>query len=153
METKTAPEAAAPSRILAWAGLGIAVLIVATTTLAVLREPQTFAADTPEAVVQAYAQAMLAGEEDAAAAQLDLALECDAGDLADAHIPDDVRVNLRSVAIDGDVAEIDVVVSVTSGRGPFETYEYDESHRFELARSGDRWLITERPWPWASCWR
>lgn len=135
------------------AGMALALVIGATAILAVNREPVTYPPGSPEAAVQAYVQALLDGDEDAAAAWLDPATDCEAGDLAEAHVPDDVRVTLRHAEIDGDVAEVEIGVTVTSGRGPFDTYEYEDHHRFELARSGEGWLITNRPWPWASCWR
>jgi hypothetical protein len=153
MDTTTAAATSAPNRVLIWAGAGIALLIAATAALAVLRQPATFAEGTPEATVQAYAQAIVTGDEDAALALLDPDLGCTARDLRDAHVGDSVRVTLRDADVTETAAEVEIVVTVTSGHGPFDTYEYDESHRFELARSSNEWLITRRPWPWASCWR
>ena len=153
MDAKPVSEMEAPQRVLAGAGVGIVVLLAITVALALSRQPATLAEGSPEAVVQAYAQAIVAGDEDAAAALLHPDLECTAGDLRDARVDDSIRVTLRESGINGTVADVEILVTITSGRGPFDTYEYDESHRFELARAGDQWLITRRPWPWASCWR
>lgn len=153
METTTRSNRGLSNRTLLLAGIAVAVVVALTAVLAVNRQPVTYPRGSPEAAVQAYVQAMLDGDEDTAAAWLDPDMECDAAHLADADVPDDVRVTLRHAEVDGDVAEVEIGVTVTSGRGPFDTYEYEDHHRFELAQSDGGWLITTRPWPWASCWR
>ncbi len=153
METTTRITKGSPGRGLVVGGIAVALLIGVTALIAVGRRPVEYPAGSPESTVQAYAQAVINGDEDAAVALLSTDEECDADDLADAYVSDDVRITLRNAEIEGDRAEVEVTVSITSGQGPFDTYEYDQNHRFELERSDGRWLITERPWPWASCWR
>ncbi len=151
METTKTPAKAMPDRRLAWAAVVVGLLVVVTVGVLAFRQPLALTEGTPEATVQAYVQAVIDGDEDAAVALLHADLECDARHLGDAHIGDDVRVTLHETEVDDATAEIEVVVTTVSGNGPFDVYEYDERYRFELVRQDGQWVITHRPWPYAAC--
>ena len=138
-----------PNRTLAIILSGVAVLVAVAATVAALRPVPSFDPASPEGAVQSYLEAVLAGDEEAAAAFLSPDGDCDVDDVARADFNDSLRVALIESGIDGDEASIEVEITYGGG-GPFES-EYGESETFELERRSGSWVITGQPWPMYFC--
>ncbi len=142
--------AASPNRVLAIVVAAVAILAVVAAVVAANRaDPQPDLA-TPEGVVQAYLLAAVDGDTEAAAAFLSPVSGCNAADLADAYIPDGVRVVLVSTNGD-DPATVTVEIIESGGPGVLGGYEYSYEDRFTLESDGGSWLITRAPWPAIFC--
>lgn len=144
----------AGTTILISAAIGLVVAIAVAAVVAATRDAPVLDEGSPEAVVQAYVDAMIEGDESAAHGYLSVEIqaECSVSDLRDrAERPQDLRVTLRSVTVDGDEAEVEVTVTENAGGGLFggDGYSYDET--FILTGSGEAWVISERPWPVYFC--
>lgn len=131
----------------------VAVVVVAAGVAAVAagqRRPVDLDADSPEATVQQYVQAVVAGDVDTAVGLLDTEGPCTVDDLTVAWVADDLRATLVSTAEVGEDRAV-VVVAVTEGSSdPFgRGWTHDE--RFALTRAGTDWVITGAPWPMYTC--
>lgn len=143
------------NRILAIALGAIIVFAIGAAVVAAGRPATRLDPGTPEATVQAYVDAALAGRSDEAARWLDPAGECGAQDLdqAGAFGTDlGARVVLVDSIVNGDSATVQVEVVLGSG-GPFDSAEFREQHTYRLTRSGGTWLLTGVPWPLYDCWK
>ena len=143
-----------PNRILAIALGAIAVLAIVAAVVSAGRPAARLDPGTPEATVQAFVEAALAGRSDEAARWLDPAGECGAQDLDRARTYGMTagRVVLVDSTVSGDSATVQVEVVLGSG-GPFDSSEYREEHTYRLTRSGGAWLLTGVPWPLYDCWK
>ena len=139
-----------PNRILALV-LGVVVVVAAVAVLvAANREPQTYDHGTPQGVVQAYLEAVVAGDHAEAAGYLAPGGSCGIEDLDQSSVPEGIRVVLRDTEVDGDRAQVEVDV-VTSSGDLFGGSERSERHTFRLGRSGQDWLVQGVPWPMYDC--
>ncbi|HEU5144673.1 MAG TPA: hypothetical protein VFT81_05805 [Dermatophilaceae bacterium] len=142
------------NRILAIALAAIVVLAVVAAVISGTRSAPEVEPGSPEATVQGYVDAALAGRYDEAARLLEPGSDCDAADLEQLtgmgmHA---ARVVLVDSAVEGSTATVQVDLVYASG-GPFDTSEYTERHTYRLVRSGGGWLLTGVPWPLFECWK
>ena len=130
---------------------GAVVLSVIVAVATSGRSSSEFPADSPEAAVQAYLEAIL--DRDATA--LDWLADdtsCETADLGLAPVPDSARVVLVESDVDGDRATVEVEVSEASSGSPFDTYEFVHVEVFTLEQDdGGEWRITGAPWPLYVC--
>jgi hypothetical protein len=143
------------SRIVLLAIGGIVVVLIAVAVVMAVQPPPQFDPATPEGAAQGYFSAVL--DRDAALAFTyltdDIGDVCSSGELRRAT-PDGARVVIANTEITGDEARVDVEITETWGEGPFgegpfgagpNTFTFDET--LVMERSGNRWLISETPWP------
>ncbi len=140
-----------PGRVLAVLVGAIAVLAVIAGVVVAHRPTPTLDPGTPEAVVQEYLRAVLAGDYPAAAATLSPRSGCDARDVAAAYVPSPVRVVLVRSAIDGDVAVVTVDVTEGAADDLFGASGYTHTERITLERDAGQWLILGSSWLLSSC--
>lgn len=132
--------------------VGVLVLVaVVAAVLAAMRPDPQLPAGSPEATVQDYVRLVYAHDLDEAAALLDPQGRCAKEDLESAWVDREARMVLRESDVDGDEADVRVDL-VYAGGGPFGlSDEYSEPQHFQLARAGERWVITGEPWPMYGC--
>ena len=139
------------NRILAWAGIGVAVLLAVATVLN-LTGTSDLDPDSPEGVVQLFVNAALDGDEEEALGFLtpELRDACEA-ELFQPHFSEQTaRVALIERRLDGDIAHIEV--RVTEGSYDlFDSYDYSHDESFTLTLSAEGWRVTEQTWPWYEC--
>lgn len=150
------PGRAAPARSATalWVlGGFVALALLAGAVAGALREPAALDPGAPEGVVQAYLQAIIAGDHETAARHLSepVARRCrDA--FADAWMPESPTARLQSVETYGDVVEVRVEVTSVSGPPPpLGSGQHSFVERFSLAREGGAWRIERPPWPVRHC--
>lgn len=138
------------SRVALWslAVLAGAVLVIAAVA-GTLREPVELDPGTPEGVVQAYLEAVIAGDHDAAAAHLsaDDAERCDASRFRGAYVSDSMTATLDDVQVRGERAEVRVQLREPSAPPPFGSPGMRSSESFELVAEAGTWRLTGQPWP------
>jgi hypothetical protein len=139
-----------PNRILAIVLGAIALVAVVAVVVAANRAPTTYDRGTPQGVVQAYLEAVVAGDHVKAADYLAPGGTCDVEDLDRTTVPDGVRVALRDTETDGDRATVEVDV-VTSSGDLLGGSEYSERHTFRLGKDGRDWVVQGVPWPMYDC--
>jgi hypothetical protein len=139
-----------PNRILAIVLAAVVVIAVVAVVVATNRQPQSYDRGTPQGVVQAYLEAVVAGDNAGAADYLAPGGTCDVEDLDRTSVPDGVRVVLRDTQVDGDRAQVEVDVVMPTD-GPFGGAEYSESHTFRLGKAGQDWRVQGVPWPMYDC--
>jgi hypothetical protein len=135
-----------------WAALGVVAVAIALIALLAGRDRrQTFDPTSPEAAVQTYLDAVLAGDPDTAATMLDdaTANRC-LRPLRRTITDDGVRASLLDARIETDRATIEIQLTYPDG-DLFGTSSYSFEERFFLERVDGEWLITEDPWPVALC--
>jgi hypothetical protein len=134
-------------------GTVVAVLIGVAVVIA-LQPPPVLDLATPQGTAQGYFQALHDGDDDLVASYLtaDLKARCD-----DASHLEEVRryeqhdatsVSIVSTEIDGNEAEVEVMITVTYGEGPFDAGSDAFKETLVMEHHGDRWLISEPTWPW-----
>ncbi len=136
-------------RILIWAGVAVALLLVAAVVLTFVKSPQ-LDPDSPEGVVQRYLQAVVEGRRSLARSYLSDRLQ----DECDSHFPrylsrDAYRIEWVDTVVDGSEARVDVLVA-EDDLGVFGSY-YEFDAGFTLQESADGWRITDQEWPWYGC--
>jgi hypothetical protein len=141
-------------------GIGVFVAIALVVALALAgSNVRTYASDTPEAVAQAYFQALFDEDTDAAYDYLSAGLkaECEPSDLDMWWIHDAQSVSFDGVRVTGNHAAIELRLLSTDfdmGIFPFEDYENSLESELELDRTHGEWKITDATWPLAGCtWR
>jgi hypothetical protein len=139
-----------PNRVLAIVLGVVAVVAVVTLVVATSRAPRTYDRSTPQGVVQAYLEAVVAGDLTEAAGYLAPGGTCDIDDLDRTSVPDGVRVVMRDTETDGDRAQVAVDV-VTTSDDLFGGSEYTERHTFRLGKDGQDWRVQGVPWPMYDC--
>ncbi|WP_246528021.1 hypothetical protein [Pseudarthrobacter albicanus] len=140
-----------PDRTLPAVLAAIAVLVIVALAVVFTRgDPEPLDAATPAGVVQRYAAAVIDGDETAASAYLTAAArnKCGAGQRSGA---DRLRVTLVDTTERADSADVKVLITVFEGGGPFGSSEYQVRDVFDLARTGDKWLIDNAPWQLTVC--
>lgn len=143
------PELQSRRGLIAAAAMG-GLLVVAV--LAVVFRPAVEELDpaTPEGTVQRYVQALLDGNEQAAASFLRPSdEECE---VFEPEFLDTVRVTLVDVATHDGSSDVQVRITTAGGEPPFDRYESSSEGEFELIRSADgSWQIDQAPWPFEVC--
>lgn len=142
------------SRLLLWAVLALAGVVVAAGALAaVLRSPAQLPPGSPEAVVQRYLQAVLAGDHERAARHLahELAAACDPAVLRSPRLDRAMRATLEDVHRAGGRAEVQVRVHTDAGSGPLGVDTYSHVETYVLTEKLGDWRLVEPPWPLYHC--
>lgn len=135
-----------------WAALGVVAVAIALIALLAGRDRrQTFDPSSPQAAVQTYLDAILAGDPDLAATKLDdrTAGRC-LRPLRRTITEEGVRASLLDALIETDRATIEIQLTYPDG-DLFGTSGYSFEERFFLERVDGEWLIIEDPWPVAVC--
>lgn len=140
------------NRILVIALGAIVVLAVVAAVISARRPAAQLPTGSPEAAVQAYVTAAIAGKVDEAARWLEPSGDCDVNDLQRAGDlgSQPARVVLADSSVEGTTATVQVELVFSSG-SPFDTSEYSEKHTYRLVRSDGKWLLTGVPWPLYDC--
>lgn len=132
--------------------LGATVLLVVVALIVVFTRGAAAPVDpaSPEGVVQSYVTAVLAGNEQEAAALLttEAVKDCHVGDVFDRG---DMRVTLLSTRFEGPGASVLVSITETRVSGPFGANENSYEDSFALVRRQDSWAIDTVPWPLLTC--
>ena len=143
------------TRVLLLAG---AVIVIAIILAAIFSNGrvQSFDPGTPEAVAQAYVQAIFDNDSFAAYALLapELQDECDRHDLIPPWAIGASHARFRAVRIDGDRAVIDVELrDIDVSVSPFgiDDHRDTKSNELELEHRQSDWLITYAAWPIYGC--
>lgn len=131
-------------------GVIAALVIVALAVVFTRGEPAPLDADTPEGVVQLYAQAVLAGDEQTAADYLSEG-RLDNCDRVDPGPLDNVRLTLVSSTVRENSADVRVSIVTATDNGPFGASEYENEDNFDLVKTNGRWLIDRAPWQLTIC--
>ncbi len=125
-------------------GVVVLVLVIGAVAL-VVGGPRTADLDrgTPAGTVQAYVQAVLDRDWDAARALL---LEPGEPCRNERSYEDEtVRAVVDRVDEKGARASVTLLVSFRGGDDPFNQYEWSDTQTFDLTRQGD-WMIEQVPW-------
>lgn len=126
-------------------GLTILLVVAAGVTAALRNPTPDFDPDSPEGVVKAFVEAILAGDvETAASLQAEGREPCSFDNQS-------IRVTYRSTEVRGDRATVTVVISTVGGSSPFDTYESSYEDRFRLESVDGRWKVVDGPWPFSVC--
>ena len=131
-------------------GVIAALVIVALAVVFTRGEPAPLDPDTPEGVVQLYAQAVLAGDEQTAADYLSKG-RLDNCDRVDPGPLDNVRLTLVSSTVRENSADVRVSIVTATDNGPFGASEYENEDNFDLVKTNGRWLIDRAPWQLTIC--
>ncbi len=132
--------------VLVVVGLLVVIALVVVLVRSTVRE--SLDPSTPEGVVQRYAQAVIDGDDAAAAAYLTGRSE-DCGYYG--SDPANLRLTFDSTTISGNDATVRVSISSSYGGDPFSNYEYTYDDEFRLVKSGGAWLIETAPYEFLSC--
>jgi hypothetical protein len=141
-------------------GVGLLVLLAVIVALA-LAGPnvRSYEPGTPEAVAQAYIQALFDEDNPAAHGFLspELKTKCEPEDLELWWVHNADSASFDEVRDDGDHAEIELSL-VSSDYDldafPFDNYDHSRQTELELDRVDGEWVITDATWPLAGCtWR
>lgn len=127
-----------------------ALVVIALIVVFTRGEPEQLDEFTPEGVVQRYAAAVIAGDEEAAKAYLvpELADSCQRIEPGPVQ---DMRVTLVSSTEREDSADVRVLIVTSYEGGLFGSSEYEEEAVFDLVADGDGWLIESAPWSLSVC--
>lgn len=134
--------------------LGLIAVIV--TLLASSGDPTPLPPGSPEARVQDFILAIDDGAFDVAYDMLanEVTDNCTQSDFR-RHVADGERAGLRveldSVDLYDDEADVSVNVTSFSGSPPFDFSQNTYKARFALTRSDGGWAIDEAPWPFSGC--
>ncbi len=128
----------------------IAAVVVASLLVVFTRgEPPLRDSSTPEGVVQRFALAVIAGDDEAAAEYL----STDAIDNCDEYARENVRdsrVSLISTTEREDTADVRVSIITVYQGDPFGS-ESGYEDNFDLVKVDGDWLIEFAPWPFSIC--
>jgi len=129
----------------------IAVLVVVSLAVVFTRgAPAELDAASPEGVVQRYATAVTAGDEQTAKSYLSAEAResCTPVD----HAADgSVRVTLVSTTVRPDSADVAVSIVTSTGDSPLGSDEYQSDGVVDLVRQGGEWKVDHTPWELAVC--
>jgi len=128
----------------------VALVVVALVVVFSRGASEPLDESTPAGVVQRYAEALLAGDVDAAKEHLTSELQSSC-EPAEPGPLDDTRVVLESTTERGDTADVEVSMVYSSSGGLFGPSEYRSEERFRLVREGSRWAIESSPWQFTLC--
>lgn len=131
--------------------IAVVVVVVAVALVAIFTRDgdSVYPADSPEGVVQRYAQAVVDGDSAAALAHLvpESAEECERWDTGAA----DYRITLLRSTERDTTARVEVIVSEVVGGGPFGPDEYQNQEVFGLERVDGDWKLVTTPWQFRIC--
>lgn len=128
-----------------------AVVVLAVVVVFTRGAPAPLDASSPEGVVQAYSQAIMAGDRDAALELVPDSVRKDC-EPADYGTNSQLRMSLRSTEVTGDRAVIRVGLSQGYSTGPFGGGAYESEDTFTLERIDGQWLVTNAPWSLIVCY-
>lgn len=128
----------------------VAVLAIGAGVVAGIRGAPQLPSSSPEASVRDYLSHVLEHDLQAATDQLDPDGACTLTDLQSTAPTEMTRALLRDSTVTGDHAtvRIDLVYETSGGRFGGS---WVEPVTFHLVDTGERWLITGRPWPMFEC--
>ncbi len=131
-------------------GLAAIGLVVVLAVVAVVTGGRTVDLDpnSPEGVVQRYAQAMIDEDRDAAH---ELLADRDCTFEEYFYFERDMRVTLGDVEITDNRARVEVTVSWPSGEPILDPYGSSERNVFFLVPVDGEWRIDQAPWPFWAC--
>lgn len=141
---------AKPDRTLLAVLIVVALLVVLALVAVLVRGTARESLDpnTPEGVVQRYAQAVIDGDDATASQYLAGRLDgCDYYERGTGKL----RLTFRSSTISGDSATVLVTVTTSYGGDLFGNGEYSYDEQFRLVSSGESWLISEAPYDFLTC--
>jgi len=131
-------------------GGGLLAIAVATAALLAVRSPASFEPDSPEAAVQGYLQAVLAGDNRAATEFLSQESACSRDDFRFRDRALNVRVTLLRTDETPDEAIVDVRIRFDeTSLDALSSYDIDET--FTLVPEAGEWRIAGAPWPLFFC--
>lgn len=144
-------EDAGPPRLLLVALVAVALLIVAVALVAVLTRgaPDALDPESPEGVVQRYAQAVIDDDPPAARELLDPDTFQDCERVVPAG--GDLRVTFVETVEREKSALVRVLVRMSLGVGVLGEDLYESEETFALVRVAGAWRIESAPWPLAVC--
>ncbi|MDD1477415.1 hypothetical protein [Arthrobacter sp. H16F315] len=130
----------------------IAMLVVVSVIVVFTRgRPALVAENTPAGVVQRYSAAVIDGDEAAADAYLtDAAGSRCSGPFEPAETGN-LRVTLVATTERPASADVRVLITVSTGGGPFGSAEDQIDDAFDLVKTGGKWLIRGAPWQLTLC--
>jgi hypothetical protein len=144
-------DTARASRITLIALAAAVALVVVVALIAVFARggPAPLDADTPEGVVQRYAQAVVDGDLETAEGYLvpELVESCERVSRG----ADDLRITLEETTERDDRARVEVLVVTVYGSGPLGPDEYESEEAFDLVRVDGEWRIETAPWDLTVC--
>ena len=140
--------------------IGLVVAIALLISLALARnEVRQYDEGAPEAVAQAFIQALFDEDVDAARDYLspELQDQCQPHDLDLWWISRAYSARFEEVVVNGNHADIEVILVSTDYEPivfPFDNYDYSTDTELELELRSGTWEITHATWPLAGCtWR
>ncbi|WP_194408657.1 DUF4878 domain-containing protein [Microbacterium cremeum] len=144
-------EDAGPSRVFLWALLAVMGLVVVVALIVVFARGGTtqFDPETPEGVVQRYAQAVSDGDVRTALTYLapEIADSCERVHPG----TEDHRMTLVDTTERDGTARVEVIVATIYGSGPLGADEYQSEEAFDLVREDGSWFIETAPWQFTVC--
>lgn len=140
-----------PATVLWAVGAFVVLAVVAAAVLGTAREPPILDPDTPEGVVQRYAQAVLDGDYREATAYLTEEAAEGCRPSTEPWIPESLSVSLDDVTVTGSEAEVRVRLRSDAGPPPFGDGAFRSDGSFFLVEQDDAWRITGSPWPLDVC--
>jgi len=132
----------------------VAAVLVGVAILVAVQPPAVLDPATPEGTAQGYFQGLHDGDDALVNSYFtdDLMDRCDDAlyhnDFGRYEQRETTSVSITSTEIDGDVAVVEVRITVTYGEGPFNAGSDRFDETLVMERHGDRWLISEPAWPW-----
>ncbi len=137
-----------PNLLLAIVFVLVLVLAGATALISADRAEPEFNLETPEGVAQAYAVAVLQGNQAEVQRFLDPERKCK-WDLEDLYVGDSEAAQLRleGVEVSGDSATVALLIDQTSGL--YDTWTLSES--VSLQQQDGTWLVSDQSWPYYGC--
>jgi hypothetical protein len=138
----------------AFGGMVLAVLVVGAIAGG-LRDLPPLDPESPEAVAQAYLQAVFDRDLVDARGLLSeaSAARCQLSDFRQAWVPESLTASLDDVRVTGPDAEVWVRIRTVSGPGPFGGGDFSIREVLTLAREEGQWRLTGEPWPLMGCRR
>jgi hypothetical protein len=130
-----------------------AVVVVAGVTAVVVAErdvPQP-PAGSPQAVVRDYLGSLASGDLTGALEQLEPGSDCGLDDLAQAYLPDSLRVVLESTEGDDEATVVTVAITENPDEDLLGSGGWSHDERILLTRTDGAWWITGEPWPMYAC--
>jgi hypothetical protein len=128
-----------------------ALVLVSVVVVLTPGAPKPLDASTPAGVVQGYVTAVIGGDEAAAARFLEPGADTRCKGFESVTPERNIRVALISTTQRETTADVAVSISYTNVGGPFSSPEYASEESFGLSRIGDKWLISNAPWPLLTC--
>jgi hypothetical protein len=145
------PTMSGSTRWLAGVSVAVLVIVVAGVLAAMRGGPQSFAADSPEYMVQQYVRAVADRDANKAISYMtpELQARCDTfpRDAITNRSRSNVRATLEDVKRGDKTATVRVGITENFGSGPFDSGDSTQTVVFELAQRADGWRFTDAPWP------